>query len=97
MNGVAPMTNCASLPTFDEDGSLLAVVETARGSTTKIKFEPRLQSFLFDPPFVLGLRYPYDSGFFASTLAPDGAGIRLHPAIRLSLRRSQPSAIDRST
>jgi inorganic pyrophosphatase len=60
------------LPTRDDEGTLRAVVETPRGSTVKIKYEPSLGTFAVSRPLVLGVSYPYDWGFFPSTRAPDG-------------------------
>ncbi len=66
------MDNISNLPTYDEDGALRAVIETPRGSRVKIDFNPALGTFEMARPLVLGLTYPYDWGFFPSTLAEDG-------------------------
>ena len=66
------MTDFSKLPTRDPDGAIHVVVETPRGMTGKVKFEPRLGVFSFSRSLKLGLRYPYDWGFVPGTLAPDG-------------------------
>jgi inorganic pyrophosphatase len=64
--------NLVELPAKDGDGALRAIIETPRGSTVKIKYEPGLGIFEFGRPLVLGVVYPFDWGFIPSTLAPDG-------------------------
>ena len=49
-----------------------AVVETPRGSTCKLDFDPDLQAFTLAKPLMAGLAYPYDWGFIPSTEAEDG-------------------------
>jgi inorganic pyrophosphatase len=56
----------------DEAGHYRAVIETPRGSKLKIKYEPAIEAFVLSRPLLLGLSYPYDWGFFPSTVAPDG-------------------------
>ena len=60
------------LSTYREDGSLNVVVESPRGSTVKYKYDPREQLIVLSRPLPVGLRYPHDWGFVASTRAPDG-------------------------
>jgi inorganic pyrophosphatase len=69
-NAVAPALE--ELPPYDDDGGLQAVVETPKGSTYKVKFEPRTGSFHYQRPLPIGLAYPYDWGFVPGTRAPDG-------------------------
>jgi inorganic pyrophosphatase len=66
------MTNLAALPSFANDGSVHVVVETPRGSTTKLKYDEKLGVMTLSRPLTLGLIYPYDWGFVPSTHAPDG-------------------------
>jgi inorganic pyrophosphatase len=60
------------LPTYGKRESVHVVVESPRGSTVKLAFEPKLGVFTVSRPLVLGLRYPYDWGFIPSTRGPDG-------------------------
>jgi inorganic pyrophosphatase len=60
------------LPMRNEEGAIHVVVESPRGSTVKLKYEPRLQAFTISRPLTRGLRYPFDWGFIPSTEGPDG-------------------------
>jgi inorganic pyrophosphatase len=60
------------LPTRDREGNLRAVVEAPRGARVKLKYDPELGAFTLARPLPLGMHYPYDWGFFPSTLADDG-------------------------
>jgi len=66
------MTALDRLPLFDLRGNPRVVVEVSAGSNTKFKFDPNLEAFLFQRRLELGVTYPYDWGFFPSTLADDG-------------------------
>jgi inorganic pyrophosphatase len=66
------MTNLLKLPTWADDEHILAVVETPRGSTCKLDFDPELGAFTLAKPLMAGLAYPYDWGFIPSTKAEDG-------------------------
>ena len=66
------MTDFANLPLRSDEGNLLAVIETPRGSAVKYEFEPRLQVFTVSKFLALGLVYAFDFGFFPSTKAEDG-------------------------
>ena len=66
------MTNFLKLPTWDDDGNIHTVVETPRGSTCKLDFDPDLGVFTLAKPLMAGLSYPFDWGFIPSTKAPDG-------------------------
>ena len=57
------MTNLLQLPTWADDGFVYAVVETPRGSTCKLDFDPKLRVFTLAKPLMAGLTYPYDWGF----------------------------------
>src|SRR6185295_18387096 len=42
---IEPMPNFLKLRPFDDDGNLNMVVETPRGSTVKLKYEPKTKVF----------------------------------------------------
>ena len=66
------MTNLVKLPTWADKHNVHAVIETPRGSTCKLDFEPKLGAFTLAKPLMAGLAYPYDWGFIPSTKAEDG-------------------------
>jgi inorganic pyrophosphatase len=66
------MTDLLKLPAFAGDDVVNFVVESPRGSTLKLKYDPHQHVMSLSRPLVLGLRYPYDWGFVPSTRGPDG-------------------------
>ena len=66
------MTNLTKLPSWADDDNIFAVVETPRGSSCKLDFDPKLGVFALAKPLMAGLTYPYDWGFIPSTRAEDG-------------------------
>lgn len=64
--------NLLKLPTWADQRHIFAVVETPRGSTCKLDFDPKLKVFTSAKPLMAGLGYPYDWGFIPSTKADDG-------------------------
>ena len=66
------MPNLLKIPTWADEGHVYAVVETPRGSTCKLDFDPDLRVFTLAKPLMAGLTYPYDWGFIPSTKAEDG-------------------------
>ncbi len=66
------MTNLSKLPTWADEDHIHAVVETPRGSTCKLDYDPKLKVFTLAKPLMAGLTYPYDWGFIPSTRADDG-------------------------
>ena len=60
------------IPLHGKKGSYHVVVESPRGSTVKLKYEPALGAFTVSRPLTRGLRYPFDWGFIPSTKGPDG-------------------------
>jgi inorganic pyrophosphatase len=66
------MKSFLKLPTWADDDHVFAVVETPRGSTCKLDFDPELGVFVLAKPLMAGLSYPYDWGFIPSTKAEDG-------------------------
>ena len=54
------------------DGSLNVVVETPRGAVAKFKYDEQSGLMTLSRALPLGIVYPYDWGFVASTKAADG-------------------------
>jgi inorganic pyrophosphatase len=65
------MTNLLKLPTWADKQHIYAVIETPRGSTCKLDFDPALRVFTLANPLMAGLTYPY-WGFIPSTKVEDG-------------------------
>lgn len=61
-----------SLPLVDDDGHFRVVVETPAGSRLKLAYSADIGSFVWRRALPAGLSYPYDWGYFPSTLAEDG-------------------------
>ncbi|MGY4340055.1 inorganic diphosphatase [Bradyrhizobium sp. LM2.9] len=66
------MTNLLKIPTWADEQFIYAVIETPRGSTCKLDFDPKLRVFTLAKPLMAGLTYPYDWGF----IPIDGGGRR---------------------
>jgi inorganic pyrophosphatase len=64
--------NLSTIPAFASDDVYHVVVEAPRGSTLKLKYEPRWDVMSVSRPLPLGVTFPFDWGFVPSTLAPDG-------------------------
>src|SRR5687768_14709593 len=62
----------ALLPPFDDDGRLNVVVETARGSRNKFRYDARRGVFTIAHVLPAGAVFPCDFGFVPSTRAGDG-------------------------
>jgi inorganic pyrophosphatase len=60
------------LPPRNKQGACLVVVESPRGSSVKLKFDPELGAFSVSRPLPWGLVYPFDWGFVPGTKASDG-------------------------
>jgi inorganic pyrophosphatase len=60
------------LPARAEDGAIHVVVESPRGATVKLKYDPDLMVMTVARALPLGLAYPYDWGFVPGTAAEDG-------------------------
>jgi len=61
-----------TIPTFAQGDILHVVVEAPRGSTLKLKYEPRWDVMAVSRPLPLGVTFPFDWGFIPSTEAEDG-------------------------
>ncbi len=60
------------LPLKTKDGGLRVVVETPAGSHSKYDYDPELDVFELGDTSPRGTAFPFDFGFFPSTLAEDG-------------------------
>jgi inorganic pyrophosphatase len=60
------------LPAQQESGGFYVVIETPKGSPSKLKFEPDLGVFLLSRMLTTGTIYPHDWGYIPATLGPDG-------------------------
>jgi inorganic pyrophosphatase len=60
------------LPAFVSSTTFRVVVESPRGSTVKLKFDPSVGAMTLSRPLTHGLRYPFDWGFVPGTRAADG-------------------------
>ncbi|MBJ6761555.1 inorganic diphosphatase [Myxococcaceae bacterium JPH2] len=65
-------TDLTRLPTYARADAVHVVIESPRGSTLKLKYEPALQAFSVSRPLPRGLGYPFDWGFIPGTVGPDG-------------------------
>jgi inorganic pyrophosphatase len=66
------MTDLSKLPTWADKQRIHAIVETPRGSRSKLEYDPKVKAFTLAKPLLAGLTYPYDWGFIPSTKAEDG-------------------------
>jgi inorganic pyrophosphatase len=55
-----------------EDDCVLVVIETPKGSSNKLAFEPRYGTFVLRSILPAGAVFPFDFGFVPSTRAADG-------------------------
>ena len=61
-----------SLPSRNDEGAWLAVIEATQGTRHKLKYEAEWHAFVLSGVLPLGLAFPYDFGFVPSTLGDDG-------------------------
>jgi inorganic pyrophosphatase len=62
----------ANLPAMITRQTFRVVVESPRGSTVKLKFDPKLGVMTLSRPLTAGVIYPFDWGFVPGTRAADG-------------------------
>ena len=62
------------VPTWasEDDGHVLAVIETPKLTRHKYAFEPKFGAMLLKQTLAEGLTWPYDYGFVPQTIADDG-------------------------
>src|SRR5215510_13060335 len=60
------------LAAFVGEDTFRVVVESPRGSTSKLKFDPDVEAMTLSRPLTYGLSFPYDWGFIPGTRASDG-------------------------
>jgi inorganic pyrophosphatase len=71
--GRAEAPSATALPLRDaDDGDFLAVIETVRGSSSKLKYDESLRAFRLKHVLPPGLVFPFDFGFLPSTRGEDG-------------------------
>ena len=66
------MATFLKLPTWADKDLTNCVVETPRGISCKLDWDPGLKVFTLAKPLMAGLTYPYNWGFIPSTEAEDG-------------------------
>ena len=59
-------------PIHEEDGAINVVIETSRGSRTKLTYEPDAGTFVATKILPQGMSFPFDFGFVPSTTGGDG-------------------------
>jgi inorganic pyrophosphatase len=64
--------NLAEIPAFADRETFHVVVESPRGSSLKLKYEPRWEAMSVSRPLPAGVVFPFDWGFIPSTEATDG-------------------------
>jgi inorganic pyrophosphatase len=72
-NGRGPVPQfLLRLTPFNEDGNLLVVIETPKGSHTKYDFDPAYGHLKLAKVLPEGMVFPFSFGFIPSTVAGDG-------------------------
>ncbi len=66
------MTNLGKLKISSENGVITAVVETTKGSRTKLDYDDKRRCFVVSKVLPEGMSFPFDFGFIPSTTGGDG-------------------------
>lgn len=66
------MTNLAKLRGATANGHVSAVVETTKGSRTKLDYDAKRRCFVVSKVLPEGMSFPFDFGFIPSTTGGDG-------------------------
>jgi inorganic pyrophosphatase len=61
-----------AIPAFASHDIVHVIVESPRGSTLKLKYEPEWELMTISRPLPLGITFPFDWGFIPSTQSWDG-------------------------
>ena len=61
----------AAIDPIDEDDNVLAVIETPRGTRTKLTYDEKLGAFAVTKVLPQGMTFPFDFGFIPSTKGGD--------------------------
>jgi inorganic pyrophosphatase len=69
---MVPRPALGDLPSRDEKGHWLAVIEACQRSANKLKYDIERGVFELHGVLPLGVSFPYDFGFIPSTLGDDG-------------------------
>jgi inorganic pyrophosphatase len=62
----------ARIDPIDDDDNVIAVIETSRGTRTKLTYEQKLGAFVVTKVLPQGMSFPFDFGFIPSTRGGDG-------------------------
>ena len=66
------MTNFDELKRTSRNGHVTAVVETTKGSRTKLRYDATVGSFVVSKVLPEGMSFPFDFGFIPATTGGDG-------------------------
>ena len=66
------MTNLGKLKGVGANGNVTAIVETTKGSRTKLDYDSKHQCFVVSKVLPEGMSFPFDYGFIPSTKGGDG-------------------------
>jgi inorganic pyrophosphatase len=66
------LTNLGKLKSAGANGDITAVVETTRGSRTKLDYDTKQRCFVVSKVLPEGMSFPFDFGFIPSTKGGDG-------------------------